>query len=64
VSKPSVLENRYLDQLGAYLRDNYIPCPIYPHLRAVEGGMKRFLIFTALFPPLSLLVFIAPDVIS
>jgi len=26
--------------------------------------MKRFLIFTALFPPLALLVFIAPDAIS
>ncbi|MGM4927367.1 hypothetical protein [Tardiphaga sp. 619_E2_N8_5] len=26
-----------------------------------EGGMKRFLIFPALFPPLALVVFTAPD---
>jgi hypothetical protein len=28
-----------------------------------EGGMKRFLIFTILFPPLTLVIFNAPDVI-
>jgi hypothetical protein len=30
---------------------------------AGEGSMKRFLIFTVLFPPLALVIFNAPDVI-
>jgi hypothetical protein len=29
-----------------------------------EGGMKRLLIFTALFPPIALVVFNAPDMIA
>lgn len=28
------------------------------------GGMKRLVIFTALFPPLALLIYISPDVMS
>jgi hypothetical protein len=41
VSRPSAAENRYFDQLGAHLRDNYVPCPIYPNLRAVERSHAR-----------------------
>jgi hypothetical protein len=41
VSKPSAVEKRYFDQLAAYLRDNWVLCPIYPKLRAVERSHPR-----------------------
>ena len=41
VSKPSPAEKRYFDKLAAYLRDSWVPCPIYPNLRAVERSHPR-----------------------
>jgi hypothetical protein len=41
LSKPSALENRYFDKLGADLRDHRVPSPIYPGLRAVERSHPR-----------------------
>jgi hypothetical protein len=41
MSKPSAIENWYFDLLGAYLRDNWVPCPIYPNVRAVERSHPR-----------------------
>jgi hypothetical protein len=35
------IENRYFDQLAAYLRDNWVPCPVYANLRAVERSHRR-----------------------
>ncbi|HVR56026.1 MAG TPA: hypothetical protein VMT72_04290 [Pseudolabrys sp.] len=39
MSKPSAAENRYFDQLGAWLQRR--PCPIYPNERAVERSHPR-----------------------
>jgi hypothetical protein len=41
VSKPSAAENRYFDQLGAWLQSDWRPCPIYPNERAVERSHPR-----------------------
>jgi hypothetical protein len=41
LSKPSAAENWYFDQLKAYLSDNWIPCLIYPKIRAVERSHPR-----------------------
>jgi hypothetical protein len=45
VSKPSALENKYFEKLKAHLRDNWVPCPIYPELRAVERSHPRGVAF-------------------
>lgn len=45
MSKPSVTENWYFGQLATYLRDNWIHCPIYPNLRAVERSHPRGVAF-------------------
>jgi len=39
--KPSAAENRYFDQLGAWLQSDWRPCPIYPDERAVERSHPR-----------------------
>lgn len=41
MSKPSRNENFYFDQLAAYLGDNWIRCPIYLNIRAVERSHPR-----------------------
>jgi len=43
MSKPTPAENRHFDRLGAYLYDNWVPCPIYPNLEydADHEGFER-----------------------
>lgn len=41
MSKPSAPENWYFHQLAAYLRDNWVRCPIYSNLRATERSHPR-----------------------
>lgn len=41
MSKHSAIENRYFDQLGAWLQSDWRPCPIYPTERAVERSHPR-----------------------
>lgn len=45
MSKLAGAESKYFDQLAAYLRDNWVPCPIYPKLRAVERSHPRGVAF-------------------
>lgn len=45
MSKTSSTENWYFDQLAAYLRDNWVRCPIYPNLRATERSHPRGVAF-------------------
>lgn len=45
MSKPSATENWYFDQLAAHLRDNWVRCPIYPNIRAVERSHPRGVAF-------------------
>jgi len=41
----SPAENRYFDRLAAHLRGNWVLCPIYPELRAVERSHPRGVAF-------------------
>jgi len=41
MSKPSAAENKYFDQLGTWLSNDWRPCPIYPNERAVERSHPR-----------------------
>jgi hypothetical protein len=50
VSKSSTTEMRYWDQLGAYLRDNWVRCAIYYELRALELVISIGEHRSALFP--------------
>jgi hypothetical protein len=41
VSKPSAVENRYFDHLGAWLQSDWRPSPIYRNERAVGRNHPR-----------------------